>query len=152
MKNELLLYLESNKKAKLITIAVIAVVVLAIAIYIICKVNGIGKKIHDSSTNSKLAKLLDEEIDDKSITSTQMQLNGYASKLYAAMKGWGTDEDSIYDVFRQMQSRSDVLQLIRTFGVKDHMTLNEWLIDELSANEIDKVNQILANNGINYKF
>ncbi len=150
--NELIAYLSNNKKAKIIAISIIAVIIIAVIIIIVLKIKGFGKTIHDSETNAKLAKQLDEEISEDKITITQQQLNSYASKLYAAMKGWGTDEESIYDVFREMKTRSDVLQLIKTFGVKDHMTLNEWLNDELSADEIYKINEILSGNNINYKF
>ena len=51
-----------------------------------------------------------------------------------------------------MQSRSDVLQLIKVFGVKDGETLTEWINYDLSASEIDKNNTILATNDINYSF
>ena len=150
--NELIAYLSNNKKAKIIAISIIAFIIITIIVVVILKIKGVGQTIRDSETNAKLAKQLDEEITEDKITITQQQLNSYASKLYAAMKGWGTDEESIYDVFRVIQTRSDVLQLIKTFGVKDHMTLNEWLNDELSADEIYKINEILAGNNINYKF
>ena len=68
------------------------------------------------------------------------------------MKGWGTDEDAIYEVISHMQTRSDVLYLIKKFGVKDGLTLNGWFTAELNAKERTKVNTILTNNNVNYTF
>lgn len=151
MQNDLLKYLSLNRKTK-IGIIVAIVVVVSIIIFIVWWKQNVSQKIHDKKINTDLANLLDEEITTENITITQQQLNSYASKLYKAMDGWGTDEQQIFDVFRQMQTRSDVLQLIKTFGVKDHKTLQEWLFDELSTSDLDKINQILSNNAIDYKF
>lgn len=109
-------------------------------------------KFKDLITNAKLVNSLETEIKTDDITFTQTQFNAFASTLYAAMDGAGTDEEKIYNVFRQMQSRSDVLQLIKVFGVKDGETLTEWINYDLSASEIDKINTILATNDINYSF
>ena len=109
-------------------------------------------KFKDLITNAKLVNSLETEIKTDDITFTQTQFNAFASALYAAMDGAGTDEQKIYNVFRQMQSRSDVLQLIKVFGVKDGETLTEWINDDLSASEIEKINTILATNDINYSF
>lgn len=139
-------------KAKLIKVAVISVsviIVLAIVVLIVVKYKG---TLSDAVKNRKLAESLDEEIDVDALTLTQTQLNTFASSLYAAMDGPGSDEDKIYAVFRSMGSRSDVLQLIKTYGVKDGENLTEWLYGDLSTKEIAKINNILANNNINYQF
>lgn len=137
------------KLVKIISISAVILVVVAIILLIVLKYKG---KLSDTIKNRALAESLDEEINQDDITLTQMQLNTYASSLYVAMNGMGTDEDKIYNVFRAMGTRSDVLQLIKTFGVKDSETLTEWLYADLSAKEIDKINSILANNNINYQF
>lgn len=138
-----------SKTIKVVAISVVVLVVVAIIILIIVKYKG---KLTDTIKNRELAESLDEEINQDDITLTQTQLNTFASSLYAAMDGLGTDEDKIYNVFRAMGTRSDVLQLIKTFGVKDGETLTEWLNGDLSSKEIDKINSILANNNINYQF
>ena len=129
----------------------ICVVVAMIIIAIIFK-KFFVTKLHDAVANKNLAAQLDEEITTENITISQQQFNGYASTLYSAMKGVGTNETRIYEVFEKMNTRSDVLQLIKTFGVKDSMTLNEWFMDDLSAKEINKINQILVSRQIDYKF
>ena len=137
-----------SKTVKIVAISAIVLVVVAIVILLVVKYKD---KLTDTLKNRELAESLNEEINQDDITLTQMQLNTFASSLYAAMDGAGTDEDKIYNVFRAMGTRSDVLQLIKTFGVKDGETLTEWLYGDLSSKEIDKINSILANNNINYQ-
>ncbi len=141
--------LGKTKTVKVVTISAIVLMVVAIAILIVVKYKD---QLTDTIKNRELAESLDEEINQNDISLTQMQFNTYASSLYAAMDGPGTDEDKIYNVFRAMGTRSDVLQLIKTFGVKDGETLTEWMYGDLSSKEIDKINTILANNNINYQF
>jgi hypothetical protein len=142
-------FFAQSKTVKVVAISVLVLVIVAIIILIVVKYKG---KLTDTIKNRELAESLDEEINQDDITLTQTQLNTFASSLYAAMDGVGTDEDKIYNVFRAMGTRSDVLQLIKTFGVKDGETLTEWLNGDLSSKEIDKINSILANNNINYQF
>jgi hypothetical protein len=142
-------FFAQSKTVKVVAISVLVLVIVAIIILIVVKYKG---KLTDTIKNRELAESLDEEINQDDITLTQTQLNTFASSLYAAMDGAGTDEDKIYNVFRAMGTRSDVLQLIKTFGVKDGETLTEWLNGDLSSKEIDKINSILANNNINYQF
>lgn len=139
----------SHKMNRMVIGGLVALLVCVIVIIIFIKYR---TKLVDAIHNKQLANSLDEEIDTNQITITQAQFNTYASSLYAAMDGAGTDENKIYAVFRAMNTRADVLQLIKTFGVKDSQTLTEWLHSDLSASEIEKVNTILAGNNINYSF
>lgn len=139
----------NNKTNKILIGSVIGLLALIVVVFLIVKFKS---KFKDMVTNTKLVNNLETEIKTDDITLTQAQFNSYASALYSAMKGWGTDEEKIYNVFRQMNTRSDVLQLIKVFGVKDGDTLTEWLNDDLSASEIEKINNILATNDINYSF
>ena len=152
MNETIIAYFASMNKQKVITISVIAAIVIAIAIFLIVKLKGGVKSIVNDDKNNKLIDEINKEQNTDDITLTQLQFNAYASSLKKALKGIGTDEKKIYNVFQQMNTRSDVLQLIKTFGVVDGENLNEWLNDDLNAKEIDKINQILAEKGINYKF
>lgn len=91
-------------------------------------------------------------IQKSELTYNEADYTNFANKLYAAMKGVGTDEDAIFSVFQLMQTESDVRQLINTFGTKKGETLQEWLLSDLSMADISKLNGILAYNGINYRF
>lgn len=134
---------------KQITIIVGCVLALIVVIWAIVAIKG---KIGDAVTNSKLIDEVNKEIDTNKITLTQSQINTLASKIYTAMSGAGTDEEAIYDAFSTLSSYSDLQQLNKTFGVKEHMTLREWLRDDLSTSEINHINEILASKNINYVF
>ena len=152
MNETIIAYFASMNKQKVIMISVIAAIVIAVAIFLIVKLKGGVKSIVNDDKNNKLIDEINKEQNTDDITLTQLQFNAYASSLKKALQGLGTDEKKIYNVFQQMNTRSDVLQLIKTFGVVDGENLNEWLNDDLNAKEIDKINQILAEKGINYKF
>lgn len=142
---------QGEKKKMIIGIAA-AILVLVIAIVIVFKYKDIKNLILDKAANQKLVDEANTTIKVEDISITQDQFHTYAQKLYKAMKGAGTDEKAIYEVFEAMNSRSDVQQLIKTFGVKDGENLAEWLYDDLSAGDIEHINAILATKSINYQF
>lgn len=141
-----------NDKAKLYIGIGVAVIVLVIVIIIIVKCTKVKDLINDKKANERLIDEANQTIVVEDISITQDQFNTFASKLYKAMKGPGTNEQAIFNVFDEMNSRSDVQQLIKTFGTKDGMTLKEWLYDDLNENDIQHINSILASKSINYKF
>lgn len=132
-------------------IAIIVGAILALIVVIWAFV-AIKNKVSDTITNSKLVNEVNNEIDFNKITLTQSQINTLVSKLYAAMEGWGTDEDAIYEAFNTLNSYSDLQQLSKSYGVKDGKVLREWLQNELDAEELAHVNEILASKNINYVF
>lgn len=142
---------QGEKKKMIIGIA-IAILILVIAIVIVFKYKDIKNLILDKAANQKLVDEANTTIKVEDISITQDQFHTYAQKLYKAMNGAGTDEKAIYEVFEAMNSRSDVQQLIKTFGVKDGENLAEWLYDDLSAGDIEHINAILATKSINYQF
>lgn len=96
---------------------------------------------------------------------SESQYITWADKLEQAMSGQGTDEEQIADVFHFMQNKTDVLKLIKAFGVRDYtddkllmwnvkqFNLNEWLAAELDSEEIaEYVNNKLKSKQINYTF
>ena len=100
----------------------------------------------------KLDELLDNEITAEAVTLKEATAKALADKLYEAMDGWGTDEAAIYEVMNEMNTRSDVVLLIKTFGVRDGKNLVQWITSELNAKDRAQVNNILATNNVNYKF
>lgn len=139
-------------KAQIITYSLIGFAIVVIIILIISKFSSLKSLILDNKRNQDLIDEANQTINTEDITITQDQFSTYAGKLYKAFKGWGTDEDAVYAVFKEMNSRSDVQQLIKTFGIKDSKTLTEWMYDELSQTDIEHINAILASKSINYKF
>jgi hypothetical protein len=93
------------------------------------------------------------------------QYSQMAQKIEAAGHDIGTDEESIYAVFRKIKSNKDFLLLKKAFGVRDYtgdilpfmitrnrLDLQGWIVNELSSSEVKKVNAILKNNKVGYSF
>ena len=134
-------------KIKKLAITVIIVVVVVLAVY------RLGLLVADKMASHRQSRQLDNSIDRKNLSYDENQYQTFASALYKAMKGAGTDENAVKDVFSQMQTRSDVLKLISTFGVKDGENLGEWINDDFSSSGKETyVNKVLESNSVNYKF
>lgn len=131
-------------KKPLIIFVVVAVVVIMMAIF----VPQIGDKLRQQKEQHDVEK----EIKFYDLTINDAQRSALARKLYAAMSGFGTDEDQIFAAFDLPQTDSDIYAIIATFGVKDDKTLPEWIADELSQKDIDQLNNQLAAKNINYRF
>lgn len=136
-----------EEKVKKILITVVVVIVLAYVAY------RVGILLSDKIASNRQSRQLDNAIDRKNLSYDDSQYEGFASTLYSAMKGIGTDKDSCSDVFSKMQTRSDVLKLISTFGVKDGENLSEWIDGDFSAKDKNTyINKVLEANSINYSF
>lgn len=129
---------------------IIAILVVAIVVGVIIYKNYMT--IKDTKTSNDLVDKVNKEIIASDVTLTKAQLMGIVEKLYVAMDGWGTDTDAVYSAFEMAATRSDILSIIGTFGVKDGETLNEWIQGDLSGSEIAHLNSIIASKGINYQF
>lgn len=129
---------------------IIAVLVAAIVVGIIVYKNFMTVK--DTKQSNDLIDKVNQEINPKDVTLTQVQLATIAEKLYVAMDGLGTDTDAVYSAFDMAETRSDILAIIGKFGVRDGETLTEWIQGDLSGSEIMHLNSLIASKGINYKF
>lgn len=116
-----------------------------------------------TKSNKDTADQVDQELNEAGINLTY-PLSNYslmADQLQSAMFDAGTDESTIYAVMAKLKNPKDLLQLIKSFGLRTYYqfgwpqgnyNLGQWFQEELSTGEKDKVNQILAGNGINYQF
>ncbi len=130
----------------------------------------VGKSVKDVFGNYSDEKELVENInsEQKELKKKGMTLSyslytykSDAEILKNAMGRLGTDEDSIYRVFSKMNNDLDVSELFKQFGTHlyaitpinfQYLDLNGWISEELNNKEITKLNQILANNNITYRF
>lgn len=106
---------------------------------------------------------VDKELQDSTL-SLSYPLSNYslmADQLQSAMFDAGTDEETIYTIMKKIKNPKDLLQLIKSFGLRTYYqfgwpqgnyNLGQWFQEELNSTEKYKVNQILAGNGINYQF
>lgn len=136
------------KKAVSIIVIIVAGILLIWLVWRLFK-NTVSKTSEAITTNAALAS---ELASGGSLSYSTSEYNSMAARIYAAVKGPGTDEDTIYAQFNKLKTKADLLRLIAAFGTKDEMTLSEWLADDLNNSEINKVNNILANSGIDYSF
>ena len=139
----------NNLPIKKIAISAAVLVVVVIVIVVVVKY---GKKFKEWVNEKLQSKELEKEIETNETSFSPTQLNAYATTLFYAMEGVGTNEEKIYSVFEQMKTRSDILALIQAYGIKDSMNLNQWISSELTSRELKKLNEIIANNSIDYQF
>lgn len=139
-------------KDLLLKYGMIAIVVLIIFFVVWNRFGKSKQETEDANKERDIYKEVNNAIATSNVTLSQVQLNTLADKIYKAVKGIGTDEKSIYDAMRTLNTKDDVLALIKTFGVRDSMTLREWLYDDLNNREIQRVNEILLGKGISFAF
>jgi hypothetical protein len=75
-----------------------------------------------------------------------------ADELFRAMHTGGTDEDKIYEIFGELETKNDFVLLWKAFGEREDKhnsssgkkyNLHWWIREELSIQEIQKANEIL---------
>jgi len=81
----------------------------------------------------------------------------FADTLLTAMDSslfdWGTDEETVKNVFQRLNTDADVNKLISAFGRKDGYTLPEWIAGDFSNEDKNfYINTPLASKGIKYRF
>ncbi len=157
MKNPLK-NIKFNKPVQLLYGAIALLVLFFIVSRVVKMLKGLG-----DNTSPEAA---EKEIDKNKLTFSKTEFKGFAETLEEAMDKEGTDEDAIYEVFRKLKTRSDVLALISAFGKRTSTawtfdwliygqttgTLSKWLQSDLSSSELKKINDILKTQGINYTF
>lgn len=128
--------------------------IIKIIVIIIAIVFGIRyiRKFIKKRKNQAALNELDKDINVSKLTYQLSYYGIWAKDLFNAMDGMGTNEQVIYDVFKKMQTKDDVLQLITAFGVEDEETLTQWIVSELGDSERATLNRLLSDKNINYQF
>jgi len=140
--------LTKNPTIKWIIIAILVIVASLVVYWIYRSVT----KVEDVASSNEVIERANQEMDVNQLTLTTQQLHTICEKLYDAMSGFATDEDAIFDAISMCETRSDLMAVIATFGVKDGQTLAEWLYDDLDGSELAHLNAIISSKNINYKF
>jgi len=141
--------LGSSPKDKIVNIGLILIIVVAVILIYNFWLSPIFKNLF---SKAKQTNALNKEIaEGGSLTYKENDYENFANQLYTAMKGAGTTTSVVYSVFRQMQTRGDVLKLISKFGIRDGEDLATWMRGEWLLS-IKEINTILATKGINYAF
>jgi hypothetical protein len=157
-------------------VVVIGVSGIALLTYSVYKNLKAKKERDEANKQAEQAKLEFKELKKTGIVPTYSasQYEGFAQKLVQAMDSCGTSESSIYSVFQSMKNKADVLSLITAFSVRYYTpcsatnpisyaqyifnnkafggSLATWLEYDLTNSEIAKINKILEEKNIDYKF
>jgi hypothetical protein len=77
--------------------------------------------------------------------------------MFKAMYGLGTKKDSLFSQFKKLRNIKDLQKVITEFGERKGMiggkyNLNYWIKDELKSKDLEELNNILKEKGIDYKF
>lgn len=105
----------------------------------------------DGTSSSTAPTIKDTVIDSSNLTISVSDAALYANTLYGAMLDFGTDEATILNIIDKIQSKDDMLLVIKTFGMKQYLwgtraaflgqnyNLIGWLRFELGKRDIAKV-------------
>ena len=91
-------------------------------------------------------------------TFSRTQYRQFADKIEQENMSMNTDENKIYDIFKQMKNDLDIVLLIEAFGQRrpnfsfNSYGLAAFLNEDLNSSEIAKVNAILAGKNIKFRF
>ncbi len=109
-------------------------------------------KRNPDGTSSRVApSIKDTVIDRQNLTISASDAALYANTLYGAMLDFGTDEKVISSTIDKIQTKDDMLLVIKVFGMKQYLwgtraaflgqdfNLIGWFRQELSESEIFKI-------------
>lgn len=143
---------EYLKKYPALSLGVFALVAILIAYYFGSR-TGKGRNLSEVESELQTAVLSDP------LTYELSEFDSFADRLHTAMSTLMDDESAIYSIFRKMRNRTDVLQLIKSFGKRGSWvwnvgggTLSSWMSLKLTSKEIETINDILAGADIDFEF
>ena len=124
----------------------------------------IYKKYADGAEQRNLKKALEKttQVDKNKLTINEAEAAIIAQKLFAAMDGMGTDEDTIMNLLiNTSRANDDIKLIVSAFGVKEYGTygspwwgsgtpsdLTMWLTNEMSGSKLEKLKTRFATAGI----
>ncbi len=141
---------KANKAALIGTVIRIGVPVLAIGVGVYA-IRKMFKRNPDGTSSTVAPSMKDAVIDSKNLTISPSDAALYANTLYGAMLDFGTDEKTIYSTIDKIQTKDDMLLVIKAFGMKMYLwgtraaflgqnyNLIGWLRFELDDKEIVKI-------------
>jgi len=142
----------SVPKVSQMNIGIFALVVVLIA-WFFGNRSGKGKSVAGASVQ------LDKEIKENPLTYELSSYEQWADRVHSAMVNFFDNEQAINSVMSKMRNRSDILQLIKSFGNRKHLIWNvgngsmgSWFSVKLREKDIDSINGILSRNNIDFQF
>nr|WP_319401840.1 hypothetical protein [uncultured Carboxylicivirga sp.] len=120
-----------------------------IGVYAIKKL--LFKRNPDGTSSKEAPSMKDTVIDRQNLTISVSDAALYANTLYGAMLDFGTDEKTIFSIIDKIQSKDDMLLVIKAFGMKQYLwgtrasflgqdyNLIGWFRAELGDDDINKI-------------
>jgi len=105
----------------------------------------------DETSSVVAPSLKNTVIKKENLTISTSDAGIFANTLYGAMLDFGTDEKTIYSIMDKINSKDDMLLVIKSFGMKQYLwgtragiigqnyNLLGWLQFELSTSELAKI-------------
>jgi len=102
----------------------------------------------------------DINVNASNLSFSTTDLDSKTDLLYQAMDRFGTDEDTIMEVFDSLRTKDDLLYIIKSFGVRkyfltghglllgDDINLIGWLKNEVSDYYITEIQTIFTKLGV----
>ena len=147
-------------------VAIAVVGGIAYGVYAISKALKDKKENKDDEEEQKGWASEEEKIEKdpkRKATLSSASLSSKANKIFAAMDGYGTDEEAIISVFRSLKTDGDFIGLQKAFGIRTidsgylnptpnfKGTLNAAITDEVSNYYKQRINKILTDKKIKYR-
>ena len=127
----------------------------AVAVFLVLKKLGVFKSKLEREGEVNIAESLTtlETANAKNnATLSEAQLRGLASKIKSSWHWYNDEEGKIYAAFESLNNYYDLLLLTKYYGLNGGASLEDDITKRLSNNEINKINEILNNKGINFNF
>lgn len=84
-------------------------------------------------------------------TLSDTNISALAQKISSSWGFLNDDEDAIYNAFRALGNRQDLIKLMRAYSYKNENLVTS-INRRMSNKEIAKINNILKSKGINFSF
>lgn len=126
-----------------------------VAIYFILKRIGVFQSKLERAGNVNIADtftykdLLDQK---QNATLSEAELRAIAASIKNSWGWLNDDEDKIYNAFSRLGNLDDLKLVMTYYGTYKGEALEDSISNRMSANEVNKVNQILSQRGINFSF
>lgn len=126
-----------------------------IALYFILKRLGIFQSKLERAGNINIADTFTykDVLEQKQNSSlSEVELRAIAASIKNSWGWLNDDEDKIYNAFGRLGNLNDLKLVMTYYGTYKGEALEDSISNRLNAKEINKVNQILSQKGINFSF
>lgn len=99
----------------------------------------------------------DEEMPDPSkLTKIILWYQNSANEIFNALNGFGTDEQTLFDIMSQLETQADYDKLTESYGKKTGKSgikaftgdLKQWIKEEFDKDELRQITDILTSKNI----